>query len=146
MPLRRSSFPEVARLFPTFFRSSQPAISFWPLWHALRRSGIREFNPPSFVSTGVSESSGVHSDACHSGARDFPLLHVYSRGPLGLVNLAFFLGRLAMRYVEVACMNSTLHPSFAQVPLRAVGFILTHATPARVFSRSCASIPDGLWV
>ena len=65
---------------------------------------------------------------------------------MGLVNLGFRFRRVVMRYVEVACVSTSLHPWFAQVPQSAWGLSRTHATPAPVISRSCASIPEVSWV
>ena len=103
---------------------------------------MREYQRPPFFCTCASECSGVRSHACHSGARDFPGLRVYSRGPQCLANLGFYFGRFVMLFVEVACVSTSLHPSLAYVLRSAVGLALTHATPAPVISRSCASIPE----
>ena len=77
---------------------------------------------------------------------DFPELHVYSRGPVGLGNLGFYFGSVVMRFVEVACASASLTPCFAHVPHSAVGLTLTYATPAPLISRSWASIPEVPWV
>ena len=126
--------------------SSERGVPFWARWNGLRRSGMREYKPPPLVCTGASECMGAYSNAWHSGARDFPELRVYSPGVLGLVNLRFRFGRVAMRYVEVACVSTSLHPWSAQVPQRVWGLSRTHATPSPVISRSCASIPEVCWV
>ena len=131
---------------PEVLGPSERGIPFWARWHALRRSGMRDYNPHPLICTGASDCSGAHSHDCLSGALKLPELRVYSRGPLGLVNLGFHFGRVAMRYVEVACVSTTLTPWFAQVPQCAVGLILTYATPAPRISRSCASIPEVRWV
>ena len=103
---------------------------------------MREYNPPLLVCTGASECMGAQSNECHSVFRDFPELRVYSRRPLDIVSLGFRFGRVGMRYVEVACVSTSVHPCFAQVPKSAWGLSRTHATPALMISRSCASIPD----
>ena len=103
---------------------------------------MHEYKPHPFVCTGSYECGGTHSHAGHSADRDFPELSVYSRRSLGLVNLGFHFARVGMRYLEVAWVSTSLTPWFAQVPLSAVGFILTHATPAALISRGCASIPE----
>ena len=107
---------------------------------------MREYKPPPLVCTGASECMVAQSNACHSGARDFPELRVYFRGPLALVNLGFCLGLVGMRYVEVACVSRSLHPWFAQVPQSAWGLSRTHATNSPVISRNSASIPEVPWV
>ena len=71
---------------------------------------MREFNAPPLVCTVASECSGAHTHARHSATRDFPELRVYSRSPLGLVNLGLRFGRFGMRYLEVACVSLTIHP------------------------------------
>ena len=71
---------------------------------------MREYSPYPLVFTGAPECMGVQSHACHSGARDFPELRVYSRNSMGLVNLGFQLGRVGMPYVEVACVSTSLTP------------------------------------
>ena len=53
-----------------------------------------------------------HSHACHSGARDFPELRVYSPIPLGLVHLGFHFGRVVMCFVKVARVSTRLTPFF----------------------------------
>ena len=103
---------------------------------------MREYKPPPLSRTCASECGGTDTHACQSAARDFPELRVHSRGPLGIVNLGFLSGRVVMRFLEVACVRTSLHLCFALVPHGAVGLTLTHATPAPVISRSCASIPD----
>ena len=125
---------------------SEPEIPLWARWHALPRSGKREYKPHPLVYTGAYECGGTHSHACHSDAPDFPELRVYSRGPLILVKLGFHFGRVSMRFVEVACVSTSLTRWFALVPQRAVGLTLMHATPAPLISRSCASIPEVPWV
>ena len=107
---------------------------------------MRDYKPHHLVWTGASEYSWTHSHACYSANRDLPELRVYSRGPFGLTNLGFHFGPVGMRYLEVACVSTILTPRFAHLPLSAVGLILTHATPAPLISRSCASIPEVLWV
>ena len=77
-----------------------------------------------------------HSHACHSGARDFPELRVYSPTPLGLVHLRFHFGLVVIRFVEVASVSTRLIPFFLHMCLT-----LTHANLAPVISRSCPSIP-----
>ena len=72
----------------------------------------------------------------------FPGVGVYSRSPLGLVNLGFYFRGVVMRFLEVACLREGLTPCFAHVPLTQVGLTLTLATPASLISRSCASIPE----
>ena len=84
---------------------------------------MRENKPSPFVCTGALECMGAHLHACHSGAHDFPELRVYSRGPLGLVKLGFRFGCVGMRYVEVACVRTSLPHSFAQVAQSAWGII-----------------------
>ena len=106
---------------------------------------MREYKPHPLVFTGASEYMGVHSHACHSGSRDFLELRVFPRRPFGLVNLGFHFGRIGMRYVEVACVSTSLTHWFPQVPQNAWGYIRTHATPAPVISRSCASILKVPW-
>ena len=103
---------------------------------------MREYKPPPFFCTCAWECSGAHSHAFHSGARDFPELHVYSRNPYCLAKLGFYFGRFLMRFVEVACVSTSLHPSFAHVPRSAVRLALMHATPAPVISRKCTSFPE----
>ena len=142
MPLQRPCFPGIARLFPRSLVSSEPGIPFWPLCHAFRRSGMRKYKPPPFFRTSTWECSGARLHACHSGARQFPELHVYSRGPKGLANVGFHFGRFVMRLVEVECVSARLLPSFALVSGSAVGLGLTHATTTLVIFRSCASIPE----
>ena len=53
-----------------------------------------------------------HSHACHSVARDFPELRVYSLIPLGLVHQEFHFGRVVMRFVKVAGVSKRLTPFF----------------------------------
>ena len=92
---------------------------------------------------------GAHSHVCHSSARDFPELCVYTRDPFSLVNLGFHFGRVGMRHVEVACVSTSLTPWIAQVPQNVVGLIRTHATQApvisqvRLFPRSLGSSEPG---
>ena len=52
------------------------------------------------------------SHACHSGARDFTELRVYSPTPLGLVQLGFHFGSVFRRFVELACVSTRLTPLF----------------------------------
>ena len=52
------------------------------------------------------------SHACHSGARDFPELRVYSPTSLGLVHLGFHFGRVVRGFMEVACVRTRLTPFF----------------------------------
>ena len=66
------------------------------------------------------------SHACHSGVPDFSELRVYSRTPLGLVNLGFHFGRVVMRFLELACVRARVTPCFAFVPHGAVALTLTH--------------------
>ena len=127
-------------LFLRALGSNEPGILFWARSHALPRSGMREYKPHPLVYTGASECGRTHSHACHSGAPDIPELRVYFRDPSGLVNLGFYFGRIGMRYLEVACVSTSLTPWFAQVPHSEVGLLLTHATPTPLISRSCASI------
>ena len=91
--------------------------------------------------TGALECMRLHSHACHSSARAFPEVCVYSQTPSALVKLGFHFGHVVMRFLKVACVRASLTPYFAQGPESAWGFTLTHATPASVISRSCASIP-----
>ena len=79
--------------------SSEPEIPFWLRWHALCVGSMRENKPPRFVCTGASECMGAHLHPCHSGARNFPELRVYSQDPLALDNLEFRFGRFGMRYI-----------------------------------------------
>ena len=60
------------------------------------------------------------SRASHSGVRDFTELCVYSRVAPGLVNLGFHFGRVAMRFLQVACVRARLAPCFAHVALTQV--------------------------
>ena len=62
-----------------------------------------------------------HSQACYSGAADFPELRVYSRAPLGLVKLRFYFSRVLMRFVEVACVRTSLNPCLPLVRLSECG-------------------------
>ena len=64
----------------------------------------------------VSQCTACNSDACHSGAPDFPEFRVYSRYPLGLVHLGFHFGRVLMRFLEEACVTKRLTPYFALGP------------------------------
>ena len=107
---------------------------------------MREYKPHPVVFTAASKCMGTQSQACHSGARDFPELRLYSLNPSSLVNLGFHFGRVVMRFVEVACVSTRLTPCFAHVAVTQVGLTLTHATPASVISRSCAFIPELPWV
>ena len=107
---------------------------------------MREFKPHPLVCTCALHCSGTHSHTCHSGAPNFPEFRVYSLGPFGLVNLGFHFGALGMRFVEVACVSTSLTPWLALVPNTAVGLTLTYATPAPLISRSCTSIPEVSWV
>ena len=125
---------------------SEPGILFWKRWHAFRRGGMREYKPHPLLCTYASQCGGTHSHACHSGVPDFPELRVYFRRPLGLVNLGFHFGRVGLRFVEVACVSTSITPCFALVPHSAMGLTLAHATPASLISRSCASIPEVPWV
>ena len=106
---------------------------------------MRTCKPHPLLCTCGFNAGGTDFHACHSGVRDFPELRVYSKTPLGLVNLGFHFGRVVMRILEVACVRASLTPCFAHV-LTQVGLTLTHATPAFVISRSCASIPEPPWV
>ena len=54
-----------------------------------------------------------NSHACHSGARHFPELRVYSPIPLGLVHLGFHFDRVVMRLVEVEGVSKRLTPFFS---------------------------------
>ena len=146
MPLRRPRFSGIARLFPKFLRSIEPGIPFWPRCHAFPRSGMRVCRAHPLLCPCALNAGGTDSHACHSDVRDFPEMRVHSRTPLSLVNLAFHFGRVVMRFLEMACVGARLIPCFAHVPLTQVGLILTHATPASVIPRSCASIPDLPWV
>ena len=65
--------------------------------------------------TGALECMGLQSHACHSGARDFLEVRVYSQTPLALVKLGFHFGRVVMRLLEVACVRARLTPCFAWV-------------------------------
>ena len=105
---------------------------------------MREYKPHPFVCTCASECGGTCSHACHSSARDLPELRIYTRSPLGLVNMAFHFGCVVMRFVEVTCVSTSPSPWFALVPQSAMGLTLTHATPAPVNSQSCETIPDTL--
>ena len=145
MPLRRPSFPGVARLFPNSLGSSEPGYPFWPRSRAYPRSGMRACKPHPLLCT-CFNAGGTDSHACHSGVCDFPELRVYSRAPLGLVNLGFHCGRVVMRFLGVACVRAMLTRCFAVESRSAVGLTLTHATPASVISRSCASFPELSWV
>ena len=88
-------------------------------------------------------SAGVtDSHACRSGFRDFPELRVSSRVALGVLNLGFHFGCVVMRFLEGACVGARLAPCFAHVALTQVLLTLTHAAPASLISRSCASIPE----
>ena len=107
---------------------------------------MREYKPHALLCTCAFNAGGTDAHACHSGARDFPELRVYSRGPLGLVNLGFQFGRVVIRFLEVACVRASLTTCLAHVLLTQVGLTLTHATPAPLISRSCTSIPDLPWV
>ena len=85
-----------------------------------------------------------HSQACHSGAADFPELRVYSRTPLGLVKLRFHFSRVLMRFVEVACVRTSLNPCLPLVRLSECGGSHSHAchsgapyfSELRVYSRA----------
>ena len=106
---------------------------------------MRACKPHPLLCTCAFNAGGTDSHACHSGARDFPELRVYSRTPLGLVNVGLHFGRVVMRFLEVACVSTSLHLCFALVPQSAGGLTLTHATPAPVISRSRTSIPELPW-
>ena len=103
---------------------------------------MRECKPHPLLYTCGSECGGTHSNACHSGAPDFPYLRVYFRGPLALVNLVFHFSRVVMRFVKVACVSATLTPCYSLVPHSGQPLSLTHATPLPLISRSFASIPQ----
>ena len=137
-------FLGVARLFPRSLGSSEPGIPFWPRCHAFRGSAICEFKPHPLLFTCDSECGGHHSHACHSSAPYFPELRVYSRRPFGLVRLGFHFGRVVMRFVEVACVSSSLTPCFSLVPKSAVALTLTHATPAPQFPGVARQFPKSL--
>ena len=107
---------------------------------------MREYKAHPLLCTCSCNAGGTDSHACHSGVRDFPELRVYSRTPLGLVNLEFHLDRVVMRFLEVACVRERLTPYFALAPQSALGLTLTHATQASMISRTCASIPKLPWV
>ena len=59
------------------------------------------------------------------------------------MSLGFHFGRVLMRSVEVAGVNTSFNPCIAQVPQSALAVTLTQATPASVTSRSCVPIPKG---
>ena len=101
---------------------------------------MREYNHPPLVCTGASKCVREQTNACHSGSRDYTELPVYSRSPMGLVNLGFRFRRVVMRYVEVACVSTSFHPWFAQVPQSAWELSRKPANPKRVIYRSYASI------
>ena len=108
------------------------------------------------------------SHACHSDVVDIPELRVYSRVHFGIGNrpatpgnhgrrsgiresqshlhLGFRFARVVMHFLEVACVRAGLTHWFGVVPQTAVGLTLTHATPASLISRSCASISELPWV
>ena len=135
-------FPGIARVFPSCVGSSEPRISFCPRFHAFPRSGMRACKAHPLLCTCGSNAGGTNSHSYHSGVRDFPELHVYSRDSLGLVNLGFHFGSVVMRFVEVACVRARLTPCFAHVIHSAQPRTLTHASPAPLISRSFASIPE----
>ena len=83
------------RLFLGSVGSSEPGIPFWDRWDALRKSAMLDYKPLPLVCTGTSEYMGAQSNACHSSARYFRELRVYSRRPLGLANLGFRFGAFA---------------------------------------------------
>ena len=72
----------------------------------------------AYVSTGFNPCIAhvPHSHECHSGAPNFPELRDYFRPPFSLVKLGFHFGRVLMRFVEVACVSTSLTPCFAHVP------------------------------
>ena len=108
MPFRNPLFPGVARIFPSSLGSSEPGIPFWPRFDAFPRSGMRASRPHPVVCTCPSECDGTDSHAWHSGVRYFPELRVYSRVPLGLVNLGLHFGRVIMRFLKVGCERASL--------------------------------------
>ena len=77
---------------------------------------MRAWKALAWFRTGALESMGLYSHACHTGARDFPEMRVYSQSPSALVKLGFHFGRVVMRFLEVACLRGRLTSCFAQVP------------------------------
>ena len=86
--------PVISRSFGVSFRRPLGLVN---LGFYFRRVGMREYKAPPFLCTGTLEDMGAHSQAYHSSALDLPELHVYSRVPLGLVNLGIHFERVGMR-------------------------------------------------
>ena len=71
--------------------------------------------------TGALKCMGLNSHACHSAARDFPEMHVYSQSPSPLVKLGFHFWSGSHAFPRSGMRACKAHPLFRTGALECMG-------------------------